>query len=70
MSLRKALAQKDAHLHLIGIEDQGEDEGRVGRVDYFASPSTRSKDAPGKGDRMRRTSSPWRSSRDTERTAL
>ena len=35
-NLRKALAPKDAHIHLVGIEDQGVDDGRTGRVGYFA----------------------------------
>jgi hypothetical protein len=50
LNIRKALAQQDAHIHLIGIEDQGEDEGRVGRVGYFAFALYEVEAPPGKGD--------------------
>jgi hypothetical protein len=50
LNVRKALGQKDTQLHLIGIEDQGEDEGRVGRVGYFAFALYELEGPPGKGD--------------------
>jgi hypothetical protein len=36
-NLRKALVPKDAHLHFIRIENQGEDDNRVGQIGYFAT---------------------------------
>ncbi len=50
LDVRKALAPKDTHLHLVGIEDQGEDEGRVARVGYFAFALYELEGPPGKGD--------------------
>jgi Domain of unknown function (DUF4190) len=50
IGVRKALAQNETHLHLIGIEDQGEDDGRVGRVGYFAFALYELEGPPGKGD--------------------
>jgi hypothetical protein len=50
LNLRKALGEKDTHLHLIGIEGQGEDENRVGRVGYYAFVLYELEGPPGKGD--------------------
>jgi Domain of unknown function (DUF4190) len=36
-NLRKAVTQKDAHLHFLKIESQGVDESHVGAVTYFAT---------------------------------
>lgn len=45
--LRKALAPKEAHIHLHGIESQGVDESRVGKVYYFATAVFEVEGSPG-----------------------
>jgi hypothetical protein len=50
LNLRKALARKDVQLHLIGIEDQGVDEERVGRVGYYAFALYEVEAPPAKGE--------------------
>jgi hypothetical protein len=50
LNVRRALTQNDDHLHLLGIENQGEDEGRVGHIGYFAFALYELEGPPTKGD--------------------